>query len=199
LEGRLAPPQAGADGLAGEATVRRELEHAAGAVSIAAHRSSWLPCATCPPQQLLRVGGTAEVELDLPLSLRSALRASAARLELHGLSPQPETTVGRRPAAAAYRPGPWDRFGASTLDWPERWELGARLQRAWGPLAATLSASIGAPPADGALSTRGGLKIERSFGMASASLAGAVARLTPAGQVLAEVALSIGVHLGGVP
>ena len=197
LSGKLAPPQTGADGYTGELALRREAELGSAALSLSAHGSSWVSCGGCVAEQLNALGAAAELEARLPLSVRGGLRAAVYRVELKAVDANAAPAPGR--SNKVYRPGPWDRFGASTLDWPERWEVGAQAARPWGPLSTTLTASVGAPASDGALATRAGLRIEAALGPATAAIAGAVARLTPSGQVLAEIALALGIHLGGVP
>jgi hypothetical protein len=189
-EARASPPQAEADALAGTLGLRRELEGAAATLSIGARRSDWLPCDACAVQTLAGAGASIEGELAIAPGWRVDARAAAWALQLRGAD---------RARPSAWTPGPWDRFGASTLDWPERWELGGTIRRSWTAIAGALGASIGAPPADGAIAARATAKLEASLGPGTAVLSAAVARLWPSGQLLGELALSIGVRLGGVP
>ncbi len=198
-EARLAPPQAGADGLSAELTARRSFNECVSAsLGVALHHSSWSQCTACGVQELRALGATAETEVALPQAFKAGLRASAFNLELREPTRAPATSRSRK-TAREFHPGPWDRFGASTLDWPERWDATALAQGKFGPIGAALSAGLGAPPADGALNAHAQLKLDGAVGLFTGALAAAVARISPSGQVLAEVSLSVGVHFGGIP
>ena len=197
LDFKVLPSQAGAAGLFGAWAVRRDLDPLGLGLTVDARRTSQAICAVCPQRSLSAVGLSAEVSTALPWALKGSARAAAWAVELRGEKLAKVSTTGSTGSSSPV--SPWERYGASTLDWAERWDLGARLERDLGLVSASVSASLGAPAQDAALCQRASLAVQRSFGRVTVSLGAGVAHLTPSGQWLSEASLSAGVHLGGVP
>jgi hypothetical protein len=191
LDARGAPAQSGSAALGAELSARRDLGPLAITASAAAHRSAWLPCPPCAERSLAAAGGGLEAEATLGPSWRAAVHAAAFAIELRDGPP------ARRTARAVEdQPDPWQRYSAFTLDWPERWDAGARLLNLAGPWELSAALGVGAPPQDGALFFRAGGRVQRSFGAWTAALGANVARVQPQGQLWAEVSATIGVRIG---
>ena len=199
LDLKLLPAQAGAGGLSGALAVRREWEPATLGLTVDARRSSWAVCAVCPQRSLSAVGLAAEVTTGLPWKLKAGARAAAWSVELRGEKTAKAAGSSRSSRAEVSEVSPWDRYGASTLDWAERWDLGLRLERDLDVVMASIAISLGAPAQDAALCQRASASVQRSFGRVSLAMGAGVAHLTPTGQWLSEASISAGVHLGGVP
>ena len=200
-DARAAPEQAGAAGLAGSLALRRDFSGVALGAAVDARRSRWAPCAACPQRSLSGIGAALEVGIRLPWQLRGSLRGAAFRVELRGfLEDKPASEMrGTARSTAAPRPGPWDRYGASTLDWAQTWDVTARLERTAGSWSVAATGSLGAPAQVPALCQRASLTIQRELGRATLGVGAGVLHLAATGQTLAEGTLAIGVRLGGVP
>ena len=200
-DARAAPEQAGAAGLAGSLALRRDFSGVALGAAVDARRSRWASCAACPQRSLSGIGAALEVGIRLPWQLRGSLRGAAFRVELHGfLDDKPASEVrSTARSTAAPRPGPWDRYGASTLDWAQTWDVTARLERTAGSWSVAATGSLGAPAQVPALCQRASLTIQRELGRATLGVGAGVLHLAATGQTLVEGTLTIGVRLGGVP
>jgi hypothetical protein len=95
--------------------------------------------------QLTGVGARAELEGQLAEGLRAG--GSAAAWALHLDAPRSAD--------------PWAAWGAATLDWGERWEVGAWLAKEWGDL--SLTPALGVAQA-GALEGRASVTAELQLG-----------------------------------
>ena len=114
---------------------------------------------------------------------RTQMNGAGARLELEG-----ELREGLRAGLSAAfwllslqappRRDPWNAFGMSTLDWPQRAEIGLWTSEELGAVSLAPSLSLSLPAQPGSFESRAALALEIQLGPVRARAEAAVARQT---------------------